>query len=209
MSENIHIITVSGPSLSGKTEMTKMLKEIGDFNVIVSVTTRPPRKGEVDGVDYNFITEEKFKSLKMIQTTHFNGYYYGVSEDEVKFKSEKPILWVIAPQSIDQVETYSKEKKWLFSKIFISNPANVLFERFLTRFKSDELADIKNYSNRLNNIIKNELSWIDDAFSGVKEYDFKVKEFNKENTEQVIKDFYDYIHQKQYNQAKPTKVKPR
>lgn len=208
MTQNTHIITVSGPSLSGKTEFTRILKEIGDFNVITSVTTRPPRRGEVDGVDYDFITEQKFKSLKMVQTTHFNGFYYGVSEEEVEKKSDKPILWVIAPQSIGQVEIFSKEKNWMFSKVFISNPQEVLLERFLERFKNDELADIKNYSKRLNNIVQNEMSWITDAVNNVINYDFKALSFNKENTEDVIKSFYEFMHSKNTNQ-KNTKPKIR
>lgn len=54
----------SGPSGCGKSSVIKkILKEMDDIELSVSVTTRGMRAGEVDGKDYYFITEEKFKEL--------------------------------------------------------------------------------------------------------------------------------------------------
>jgi len=204
MTNNTHLITVTGPSLSGKTEFTKILEDLGNFHVITSVTTRPKRQHEIDGIDYHFVTEKKFKSMPMIQTTYFNGFNYGVSEEEVDKKSSKPILWVIAPQSIKQVEDFAKKRNWIFTKVFVSNPQEVLIERFLERLKNDTLADIKNYTKRLNNIITNEINWTHEAKEGVIGYDFKVFEFNANNTQKVITDFYKYI---QENNPSPLRQK--
>lgn len=55
------VLVIVGPTCSGKTTLARKLESEG-LRRIVSWTTRPPRKGEVDGVDYNFITEAEFKS---------------------------------------------------------------------------------------------------------------------------------------------------
>ena len=64
-------LVVVGPSGAGKGTLIKWLNEKypGKFGFSVSYTTRPPRNGEKDGVDYNFVTMEKFK--EMIATDQF------------------------------------------------------------------------------------------------------------------------------------------
>ena len=114
-----HIVTVSGASLSGKTEFTKILQRDYGFNAVVSVTTRPQRSSETQGVDYHFITPEEYAKLTLIQKTDFNNYQYGVSEEEVLSKHEKPVLWVVAPQSIAQIEDYCNKAGFNITKIFI------------------------------------------------------------------------------------------
>ena len=60
-----HIIVVSGASGVGKSTVLKKAMEIrGDLIFSVSVTTREPRPGEVDGVDYDFITQDKFNEME-------------------------------------------------------------------------------------------------------------------------------------------------
>ncbi len=55
---------LSGPSAVGKSTLVRCLRErIPDLYFSVSVTTRAPRPGEVDGVDYSFVTDEQFAQL--------------------------------------------------------------------------------------------------------------------------------------------------
>lgn len=78
-------IVISGPSGSGKsTLLKKLLAEYPDkFGFSVSNTTRSPRKGETNGVDYHFITVEEFQKMiedgKFIEWAQFSGNYYGTS----------------------------------------------------------------------------------------------------------------------------------
>jgi guanylate kinase len=75
-----------GESASGKTSVQKYLKEHYEYKDIVSYTTRQPRDGEVDGIDYHFITVEQFKSLKeqgfFAETAVYNDWNYGVAKED-------------------------------------------------------------------------------------------------------------------------------
>ncbi|SEH81939.1 guanylate kinase [Mycolicibacterium rutilum] len=58
------MIVLSGPSAVGKSTVVRCLRErVPDMYFSVSVTTRAPRPGEVDGVDYSFVTPERFQQL--------------------------------------------------------------------------------------------------------------------------------------------------
>jgi guanylate kinase len=58
------VIVLSGPSAVGKSTVVRCLRErVPDLHFSVSVTTRAPRPGEVDGVDYSFVTSERFQQL--------------------------------------------------------------------------------------------------------------------------------------------------
>jgi guanylate kinase len=58
------VVVLSGPSAVGKSTVVRCLRErISDLHFSVSVTTRAPRPDEVDGVDYHFVTSERFQQL--------------------------------------------------------------------------------------------------------------------------------------------------
>lgn len=58
------VIVLSGPSAVGKSSVVRKLRdEVPDLHFSVSATTRPPRPGEVDGVDYHFVSAEEFQRL--------------------------------------------------------------------------------------------------------------------------------------------------
>ena len=64
MNERGRLFVVSGPAGAGKSEIVKtVLKKHGDVGLSVSCTTRAPRPGEVDGVSYHFVSEERFTEL--------------------------------------------------------------------------------------------------------------------------------------------------
>jgi guanylate kinase len=58
------VVVLSGPSAVGKSTVVRCLRDrIPDLHFSVSATTRAPRPGEVDGVDYSFVTAERFQQL--------------------------------------------------------------------------------------------------------------------------------------------------
>ena len=88
-----NLICVSAPSGSGKTTLCKRVREIKRELVwSVSYTTRSPRPNEVNGEDYNFITQKEFISLKnneeFAEWENVHGQYYGTA----KLELDKAIL---------------------------------------------------------------------------------------------------------------------
>ena len=82
------MIVISGPAGSGKGTVNAHLLRTGDFVYSVSATTRAPRPGEVDGVNYHFISREDFlsriESGDMLEYTEYCGNFYGTPLKEAK-----------------------------------------------------------------------------------------------------------------------------
>lgn len=83
------LFLVSGHSGSGKTTIMRRVMD----NEIISFTTRPKRKGEVEGKDYKFITLDEFWRLKqqdkLIEWVKYANNYYGVDKEEFENKISK------------------------------------------------------------------------------------------------------------------------
>ncbi|MCA8956882.1 MAG: guanylate kinase [Planctomycetes bacterium] len=75
------LVVISGPSGAGKTSVCKALKQHPRVAFSVSATTRRPRKGEVSGVDYLFLTEDEFDRHRLngefLEWAEYNGHRYG------------------------------------------------------------------------------------------------------------------------------------
>ena len=82
------LIVLSGPGGVGKSTVAKKLREIGDFWVSVSATTRKPRSNEVDGHDYYFVSNEEFTRMinadEFLEWAEFAGNRYGTPLEKVK-----------------------------------------------------------------------------------------------------------------------------
>ena len=89
MSKRGIVIVISGPSGSGKGTVVKELRGIcPTMQVSVSATTRLPREGETNGVEYYFKTREEFEGLiergEVLEYTQYNGNYYGTLKSEAE-----------------------------------------------------------------------------------------------------------------------------
>jgi len=89
MSSKGTLIVISGPSGSGKGTVVKALKELmPTIGVSVSATTRAPREGETDGVEYFFVSRESFEKMiedgEILEYTTYCGNYYGTPGREAK-----------------------------------------------------------------------------------------------------------------------------
>ena len=90
MQEKGLLIVLSGPSGVGKGTVRKAIfsQENTSFEYSISMTTRSPREGEVDGVDYFFKSREEFEDLiqqgKLLEYAEFVGNYYGTPVDYVR-----------------------------------------------------------------------------------------------------------------------------
>jgi guanylate kinase len=81
------MILLTGASASGKTEVARMLRKNYGIVKAITHTTRSPRVGEKNGVDYFFVSEKEFLDGfargQFVERTFYNGHYYGCSKKEV------------------------------------------------------------------------------------------------------------------------------
>lgn len=114
------LIVVSAPSGCGKgTLLAEILKD-KDYYYSVSATTRSPREGEVDGVNYHFATREEFEDLiksdGMLEYAQYCGNYYGTPKKEVekKLSEGKNVILEIEVQGAMQVKEIAPEGVFVF-----------------------------------------------------------------------------------------------
>jgi guanylate kinase len=116
------LIVLSGPSGVGKGTVRKAIFSEPDkaFEYSISMTTRLPREGEVDGVDYFFKTREEFEELlaqeKLLEYAEFVGNYYGTPIDYVQetINAGKDIFLEIEVEGAKQVREKFPEGLFIF-----------------------------------------------------------------------------------------------
>ncbi|MBI2603094.1 MAG: guanylate kinase [Deltaproteobacteria bacterium] len=86
---NANILIITAPSGTGKTTLTRRLVgEVPNIKVSVSVTTRAKRPGEENGIHYWFVNEEEFKqhveANRLVEWVKLFGHYYGTTKDEIQ-----------------------------------------------------------------------------------------------------------------------------
>jgi len=151
------LFVISAPSGAGKTTLCKALTDsLENLRHSISYTTRKPRPGEIDGREYNFATEERFRN--MVQAGDFaewarvHSHLYGTSRrvlDEMRTEGIDVIL------DIDtQVAKQIKEKYGESVFIFIMPPSLEILEERLRNRKSDHEDEIKRRMLRARDEIK-------------------------------------------------------
>lgn len=119
------LIVLSGPGGVGKSTITKALADLPDFWVSVSATTRTPRSGERDGVDYFYISNDEFdrriSNNEFLEWAEFAGSKYGTPATAVKEKLIQGfnVILEIEIDGARQVRKSSPDAKL----VFISPPS--------------------------------------------------------------------------------------
>ncbi|MDP2799967.1 MAG: guanylate kinase [Deltaproteobacteria bacterium] len=138
------LFVISAPSGAGKTTVChRVLESIPDLAYSISHTTRPPRYGEKDGVDYFFVSEDEFLRMRergdFLEWALVHNNYYGTAKRQISdcLGSGKDILLDIDVQGARQVRDQLSE----VILIFILPPSwEVLEERLGKRQSDDEEA---------------------------------------------------------------------
>ncbi len=105
------LLVISGPAGSGKGTVNAHLLKTGRFVYSVSATTRAPRPGEVDGVNYHYITREDFADRiangGMLEYTEYCGNFYGTPKKEAEevLASGKNLILEIEVEGAKQVKS--------------------------------------------------------------------------------------------------------
>ncbi|HPI98696.1 MAG TPA: guanylate kinase [Synergistales bacterium] len=126
-----NLFIISGPSGAGKgTLRERLFRQVRDLAFSISCTTRPPRQGEEDGVDYRFVDEQTFQKLmkagQFLEWAYVHDHYYGTLKEDVLHEMNRgkdvvleidvqgaiqvkqacpgAILIFVAPPSLDELE---------------------------------------------------------------------------------------------------------
>lgn len=138
----IDIIAIIGKTASGKDTVKKELLKLG-FHGITTYTTRPMRKGEKDGITYNYITNEKFLSLKsknfFAETTSYNvasgeTWYYGTARKDINDDS----VIIVNP---DGFATLKNDKSLNIISFYLKVDEEVIKERLFSRGDNQDEAN--------------------------------------------------------------------
>lgn len=135
------MIILIGRSASGKTTIAKKLIEDYNFKKFVTNTTRKMRVGEINDVDYHFISEAEFKKKEeqsmLVESTYYNGYYYGTSIEDV---SDDKVLIV----DINGANKFYEKLKDQVTIFYITASTTTIKKRMIERHD-----DIESINSRL------------------------------------------------------------
>lgn len=114
------LVVISGFSGAGKGTMVRRLIEEYDYSLSVSMTTRSPRPGEKDGVDYFYVTRERFEQAieedGFIEHAEYCGNYYGTPKEyvEKELSAGRDVILEIEAQGAEQVKASFPEAFLVF-----------------------------------------------------------------------------------------------
>ena len=179
------MIVISSPSGAGKTTLVRLLAERNkNFEISISHTTRVPRKNEIEGKDYYFISEEKFNDLIKTKSFYeharvFNNLYGTLKDPVIKYLSHgKDVLFDIDWNGSKQMKRLKLKNKLI--SIFILPPnIKTLRDRLSNRDMKDKLI----LKERMNQFKNDVLHW--------KEYDYIVINNDLEKCYQAIMSIID------------------
>ncbi len=155
------MLILSSPSGAGKTTLTRMLLQTKtlDLTLSISVTTRPRRSSEVDGIHYSFITKKQFEAMRdggeLLEWAEVHGNFYGTPREAVEqtLAKGRDVLFDIDYQGTQQIKAKAGED---VITIFILPPSMQELKARLERRAEDSRETIE---KRLANARKEIRRW--------------------------------------------------
>ena len=141
------MLIICGKTASGKTTVGKEMEKQG-MKRVVTFTTRPPRKDEVDGIDYNFLTQEEFDARKaagfFAETADYDASFghcsYGSAKEDYENGDDSFII--LNPYGIGQVLANTEGTNGRKPIIVYLNAANdVILQRL--RKRGDDIKEVR------------------------------------------------------------------
>jgi guanylate kinase len=161
------MLVLSSPSGAGKTTLSRrLLQEDRDIDLSISVTTRKPRPGEIDGHDYRFVDHATFDAMtkddKLLEWAEVFGNRYGTPRVPVmtSLQSGRDVLFDIDWQGTQQLNEKARDD---VVSIFVLPPSVVELERRLSMRAQDE-----------ESVIRQRMAKAGDEMSHWAEYDYVI-----------------------------------
>ena len=148
------LITLTAPTCAGKSYLFNYIRDEVKLPCLISTTTRAPRSGEVQGVDYYFISEEESKRIEaangFAELAIYRGVRYGVTKKEFREKLSKGLAFLIVePSGIDHYVKPALDVGALHLKYYIHTDPDVRLQRFKQRVLTDvEMAATSDMTRR-------------------------------------------------------------
>jgi len=145
------LITLTAPTAAGKSYLFNHIRDVAKLPCFVSTTTREPRDGEIDGVDYHFITEAMSETLEksgqFAELVTYNGTRYGITNDEWfgKLQPGKIVFLIVEPTGIENYVIPAMKAGVTWLKYYLHTDADVRMERFMKRMKSDLMHQVLDF----------------------------------------------------------------
>ena len=145
MSSNRLLIVLSGPSGVGKDALLRKMKEQKyPFHYVVTVTSRPRREGERDGVNYRFVSQREFQQMidkgELLEWANVYGNYYGVPRKEIgqALSKGKDVIVKVDVQGAATIKRLLPQAV----SIFLRPPSMEELERRLRQRHSESAKDL-------------------------------------------------------------------
>ena len=168
------LIALIGEAGSGKDFLLRCSRsQYPEYNEIVSCTTRPPRMGEVDKINYHFMNDKTFIDIiekgQMLEHTVFNGWRYGT--EEASLNPNKVNIGVFNPEGI---RSLLKFKDLIDLRVFyVRAPAKVRLIRQLNREDDPNVEEvIRRYQTDKQDFSKLDFKYTDLPNYSIKDVDY-------------------------------------
>lgn len=141
------LIVLTGKTASGKdTIMKHLLNSFPHYQRVISTTSRTPRPGEKDGIDYKFVSVDQFKEKidhgQLLEYVQYGGNFYGTEKTELEKIKQSGLIWRIDPSRAGEARDFIKRSyakdlaKQLIEKVvvfYITTSDEVILERLKRR----------------------------------------------------------------------------
>lgn len=198
------LIVISGPSGVGKDSVcNELLKKHNDLYLSVSMTSRSPRPGEVEGKDYFYVTKKQFreniKEKKFLEHAIVHGEHYGTPKDNVikQINNNKDVILLIDIQGALKIKRKYKNGIFIFLmppsmkelKERLVNRGTETKEKIISRFKTayKEINEISKYNYVVvNDTIENAVNKIEAILLSSKCNVDRIEDLEINNQEELI-----------------------
>jgi guanylate kinase len=190
------LVTLTGMTCSGKSYLLDFLNKTGDFKKIPTFTSRAPRVGEQDTIDYFFVSDEHVRKIDLdhgfIELIQFGKYFYGMTRSHLSavINTGKIPIIICTPEGVQKYEKYCKENDIIHVKGFVWVDEQTRMDRFENRIVENIQNDVSSMAlkktiseniNRCRHMYITEMNWF-----GMDKWDVLLPGDNPTNAQNML-----------------------